>query len=393
MLLAGDISYTYDLNGNMISQTSDNGDIAYSYDYNNELLSVYNNNSVINYTYDYAGNRMRKSVDGQESRYLWNVNSDYAKLISETQNGELKVYYTYGNELISQRRNDSYSYYISDHQLSTRYLADANGNITDTYDYDAFGKLTSSTGETENEFLYTGQQYDSNIGYYYLRARYMDTQNGRFINRDYYEGDIYEPTSLHKYTYVHNNPVMGYDPTGLILWFFARGILAHRYIEDRYWSEHPNQSEKHQYVRGEGRTGYIDICDHNTKEIYEIKPYTCLDGGQKQLDFYLRCMNGYKAGISWPIHDKKEMWPLGGTITYGLRAPGLIYYRMDGDDKKLYAAVLATSLAFVADAATKKYLVIETMITNIGRYYQMGVSQLMAQVDVAVARSPMTGGI
>ena len=42
-------------------------------------------------------------------------------------------------------------------------LADMYGDITDTYEYDAFGNLTSRTGETENNYLYCGEKYDNTI--------------------------------------------------------------------------------------------------------------------------------------------------------------------------------------------------------------------------------------
>jgi hypothetical protein len=55
------------------------------------------------------------------------------------------------------------------------------------------------------------------LGDYYLRARYYDTEIGRFIRRDDYEGGIQNPLTLHKYVYTHNNPVNATDPTGLFL--------------------------------------------------------------------------------------------------------------------------------------------------------------------------------
>lgn len=93
-------------------------------------------------------------------------------------------------------------------------LTDSSGEITDTYVYDAFGVEIYRTGTTLNDYLYTGQEYDANIGFYYLRARYMDCKTGRFINMDTYWGSNYDPVSLHKYLYANANPVMNYDPTG-----------------------------------------------------------------------------------------------------------------------------------------------------------------------------------
>ena len=95
-----------------------------------------------------------------------------------------------------------------------RLLADNSGRITDRYTYDAFGNLISSYGNTKNDFLFAGEQFDPVTGLYYLRARYMDTNSGRFISMDTYEGSIDDPVSLHKYLYANSDPVNNVDPSG-----------------------------------------------------------------------------------------------------------------------------------------------------------------------------------
>ncbi len=99
--------------------------------------------------------------------------------------------------------------------VSTRALTNQAGEVTDTYDYDAYGNLLGFTGTTVNNYLYTGEQFDSNLGQYYLRARYYDSNLGRFTGRDPFEGFMDEPLSLAKYPYVHGNPVNATDPSGL----------------------------------------------------------------------------------------------------------------------------------------------------------------------------------
>ena len=61
-----------------------------------------------------------------------------------------------------------------------RALSDVYGDIANNYTYNAFGNLTKQTGDTENSFLYCGEQYDANTGFYYLRTRYMDSSMDRF---------------------------------------------------------------------------------------------------------------------------------------------------------------------------------------------------------------------
>ena len=124
------------------------------------------------------------------------------------------VKYTYGDDLISQKRGSLKSYYHYDGQLSTRQLTDASGNVTDTYTYDAFGLLINRSGATANNYLYTGEQYDPHVGFYYLRARYYNQNNGRFLTMDTFPGMQFEPASLHKYLYCEGNPVGNWDPSG-----------------------------------------------------------------------------------------------------------------------------------------------------------------------------------
>ena len=130
------------------------------------------------------------------------------------QNGKETAFYTRSDELLSMERNGSVWYYIYDGHGNTRLLTNAAGTVTDRYDYDACGNLLQKEGETENDFLYTGEQYNANTGLYYLRARYMDPSTGTFISMDSYQGSLYDPVSLHKYLYANANPVKYTDPTG-----------------------------------------------------------------------------------------------------------------------------------------------------------------------------------
>lgn len=74
--------------------------------------------------------------------------------------------------------------------------------------------MLRKTGTTDNKYLYTGQYYDESTGLYYLRARYVNFDNGNFLTMDTYDGNTYEPVSLHKYLYAQSNPVTYTDPTG-----------------------------------------------------------------------------------------------------------------------------------------------------------------------------------
>jgi RHS repeat-associated protein len=74
--------------------------------------------------------------------------------------------------------------------------------------------LLSRTGATDNNYLYTGEQWDNDLGMYFLRARYMEPDKGRFWTQDSFEGNFSEPLRLHKYTYCQNNSINMVDYSG-----------------------------------------------------------------------------------------------------------------------------------------------------------------------------------
>lgn len=106
------------------------------------------------------------------------------------------------------------SFFEYDGHGSVRALTDINGSVTDSYDFDAFGNLINKTGNTPNNYLYAGEQWDPDLGLYYNRARYLNVGTGRFWSRDSFEGTKQDPLSLHKYSYTGNNPINRIDPSG-----------------------------------------------------------------------------------------------------------------------------------------------------------------------------------
>jgi len=167
--------------------------------------------------YDGDGNRVAKSVGGMATNYLVDTNNPtgHAQVVDELQGGSVIRSFTYGHNLISQRIiGASTSFYQHDGHGSVRLLTSTSANVTDMYDYDAFGILISRTGTTPNDYLYTGEQFDPSIGFYYLRARYMNPIDARFRTMDSYDGSKSDPLSLHKYLFTSSDPVNRMDPSG-----------------------------------------------------------------------------------------------------------------------------------------------------------------------------------
>jgi RHS repeat-associated protein len=169
---------------------------------------------TVSYTYDTEGIRQSSTVGEVTTQYLVDKNRDYAQVLEEWQNGSLAVSYVYGSDLISQERSGTQSFYLVDGLGSVVALADEMGSVTDTYTYQAFGTLISTTGEIENQYLFSGEQKDNLLDSYYLRDRFYDASTSRFIRRDSAAGNVTEPLTLQKYIYAHDNPVNLIDPSG-----------------------------------------------------------------------------------------------------------------------------------------------------------------------------------
>lgn len=254
------IAYEWDDNGNMISRTQSFGIggadkiDTHRYDVENRLIHIERNIDVstpqiADYRYAPDGLRRWKSAGATETSYLIDRNQPYAQVLEETRldaaapiESVVVTTYVYGDDLISRARTADEEvddgqggtqvvsathrrYYHYDGQLSTRHLTDegagATPQVTDEYTYDAFGVMLhkdglTPAGESENAYLYTGEQYDALAGMYYLRARYYAQQQGRFATMDPFGGYSSDPMSLHKYLYANANPVMNWDPSGLI---------------------------------------------------------------------------------------------------------------------------------------------------------------------------------
>ncbi len=214
-------SYTYDNNGNTLTKTGVGEQTVYVWNDDNQLTGATVTTGVetkqLSYRYNTNGIRVSSVVDGQETRYLVDENRPYAQVLEEyATNGTVQTRYIYGDvlDLIAQTRSGASAFYLEDGHSGVRQLSDAAGAVTDTYTYDAYGDLLQSTGNTQNSYLYRGEQTDPNLGMQYLRARYYNQGLGRFASTDPFEGWQESPISRHRYAYANVNPVMHLDPTG-----------------------------------------------------------------------------------------------------------------------------------------------------------------------------------
>ena len=240
------VCYAYDKAGNRIRKTDVQGEIRYLYNEKNQLVEEESPADRKQFSYDRQGGIIEEKNAAGIRRFSYNSRHQQTRVETETgsvqenrydaeglrfellENGRRTSFVYHDGELLQEegreeqgtsyhlgagmeafRRGQELSYYHRDEQLSTVFVTDGQGEIRNSYQYDAFGIPLETTEQLNNRIRYTGQQYDDVTGQYYLRARYYNPVAGRFMQEDVYQGD-----GLNLYAYCGNNPVVYYDPSG-----------------------------------------------------------------------------------------------------------------------------------------------------------------------------------
>jgi RHS repeat-associated protein len=221
--------HTYDANGNTRQVDAVPGQMD-EYDLDNRLVKRTTATAIIELAYDGDGNRVRKVLKTSGGSLLKTICylvddrnlTGYAQVLEEAVFDSIDQSlpaenrrYTHGHDVISQRQSSgAVHFYGYDGHGTVRFLASQSGTISDTYTYDAYGLLTASIGLTPNNYLFAGEHFESGLGLYYNRARYLNPNPGRFWTMDTFEGFQSDVGSLHDYLYAHVDPVNRLDPSG-----------------------------------------------------------------------------------------------------------------------------------------------------------------------------------
>jgi hypothetical protein len=138
--------------------------------------------------------------------------------------GTLEQTYVHGagvDELLVKISSSGPAYYHHDGLGSTVALTGENGELLESYRYDAFGAATILSPSTHdprpstafgNRFLFTGREWLGQAVIYDYRNRVYSSSLGRFLQTDpirFSAGDV------NIYRYVGNGPVNWVDPLGL----------------------------------------------------------------------------------------------------------------------------------------------------------------------------------
>ena len=202
-------NYTYDANGNTLTDASGR---SFTWDYENRLTQVMNPGvGTTTFRYDPFGRRIQKSGPLGTTNYLYDGPNDLIEEIDNSGNVLAKYTQTTNiDEPLSELRSGATSYYEQDGIDAVTSLTNPTGTVANSYTFDSYGKLTASTGTLANPFQYTGRELDGETGLYYFRARYYDSNTGRFISADPLEFG----GGVNFYSYALNSPVNLRDPRG-----------------------------------------------------------------------------------------------------------------------------------------------------------------------------------
>ncbi|MEW6744454.1 MAG: RHS repeat-associated core domain-containing protein [Planctomycetota bacterium] len=221
-------SRLYDENGNYVAGDLGTGhSVVLTYDYRNQPVAHFDSVTGIttSFAYDAFSRRIEKSDDSswpQTTRYFY-----HGHTVCEEQDalGMLLVSYVYGvrdTEVLHAQSSGSEFYYFAGDLDSVVAVSDVWGLVLERYEYQDYGApmffdgagspmLGSALG---NSYLFTGQRFDSESGFYYCRTRYLDPVAGRFTTRDSVGIWEDEPNLGNGTSYVGNNPASFVDPSG-----------------------------------------------------------------------------------------------------------------------------------------------------------------------------------
>ncbi|MES2676501.1 MAG: RHS repeat-associated core domain-containing protein, partial [Pseudomonadota bacterium] len=209
----GLLQYTYDTAGN---QTGRSDGVVMTYDTDNRLISYTKGTTSATYVYDPFGRRIKKTVNGVVTFYVW----DGGQLSAEySATGVRQKRYAYLPDSFDpiqvQDANGIYNVH-SDHLGTARFLTDSAQKIVWSAKQSAFGEMLVNEDPDANgvaityNLRFAGQYLDKESGLHQNYFRDYDPSIGRYIQSD----PIGLEGGINTYLYAEGNPNSYIDPTG-----------------------------------------------------------------------------------------------------------------------------------------------------------------------------------
>jgi len=211
--------YQYDGCGNQTAKQEGAGTTYYQYDYENLMTQIdFPDDSHNYFSYDADGKRTSKADSEGYTQFIYQGPNMLALMQERDSSENTVVQYTSGLGLENMRRDsgggmasgDS-SFFHYDALGSTQELTDENETVTDTYRYNAWGKILVRTGTTTNPHTYLGKwryYFMSGTALLLVGLRQYCGGLGRFLSLD----PARDATNW--YTYALNRATSYIDPWG-----------------------------------------------------------------------------------------------------------------------------------------------------------------------------------
>ncbi len=231
----GGSAYTYDENGNVCKDPSRNVSLIIN-DMNNLPVTIYTTTGQeIRYFYDATGNRIRKQIlnttTGNVTSDIYYVNGKDGKTaaVDWSYSGTNYTFNLWGNDMIGQIRINGTAlnrfYYLKDHLGTVRMTVDASANVVSYDDYYPYGMVMPTrsleSASEDARYKFTSKERDSETKYDYFDARYYDGRIGRWLSIDP-RADKYPDA----YNYCFGNPLKHIDPDGQSGWDIVLGVFS-----------------------------------------------------------------------------------------------------------------------------------------------------------------------
>ena len=203
--------YAYDANGNLTKDLNKNiTNIRYNF-LNLPIYFSFNTGGFLQHGYTADGVRRRtiyKELDGPTSP----VTTVYCGNVIYENNVPRLLLHEEGYVTLD---DNSYHYYVKDHQGNNCLVVDSSGAVEEANHYYPFGGVFANIGNVQ-PYKYNGKELDTEKGlnWYDYGARQYDAALGRFTTVDLLAEKYY---GVSPYAYCGNNPVRYIDPTGMFI--------------------------------------------------------------------------------------------------------------------------------------------------------------------------------
>ncbi len=246
------ISYSYDANGNLSSDSLSNdgqfGGRTLRYTTFDKPFEIKKGNHTTTFKYGPDRGRYLRTDTSASGTTVTRYIGAVEKITKANGTQEVKRYL--GNALVTISLDsnqvvtgESTKYLHKDHLGSTDVITDALGNVLQALSFDAWGQRRNAVDwealgvvsllnfDTSNSTRgFTGHEMLDDVGLIHMNGRVYDARLGRFLQADPFIQAATDTQMYNRYSYVRNNPLNATDPSG----YFLSHILTRKYIQSSW---------------------------------------------------------------------------------------------------------------------------------------------------------------